>query len=336
MSKISKVSKMRWTAILFLVSLTFIPAIMESAFSAERPGKLTPLRIAIVSRSTLDMPYFVARERGFFRAEGLEAELILMKAIQTVQALLGGSIDFGTATGTAVSAAVNGAEVRVVLALTDRPSFDLVAQPGITSIQQLRGKKIGVSAVGSLTEILARQILMAHDVPPDQVTFLGLGPSHVTYAALKAGVIDATMVQIPLNFTAQDEGFRKLASAGDFYRAVQGGLTTTQAIISERPELVTKTIRATLRAVRLIANDKKYGIEFIKGPYFDIGRERDRFAERVYDAAARGYLPSGYVEEKLQREIISDASQRIKPQQPVAPERVFDFSFAHKVSEALR
>lgn len=68
------------------------------------------------------MPFFVARERGFFREEGLEAEIILMKAIQTVQALLGGSIDFGTASGTAVSAAVNGADVRVVLALSDKPS----------------------------------------------------------------------------------------------------------------------------------------------------------------------------------------------------------------------
>ena len=329
-------SKMRRIAILFLVSLALIPAMTKSAFSADRPGKLTPLRIAIVSRSTLDMPFFVARERGFFREEGLETELILMKAIQTVQALLGGSIDFGTATGTAVSAAVNGADVRVVLAMSDKPSFDLVAQPSITSVWQLRGKKIGISAVGSLTEILARQILIANQVPLDQVTFLPLGTSDVTYVALKAGVIEATMVQIPQNFLAQDEGFRKLASGADVYRAVQGGLTTTKASISERPELVTKAIRATMRAVRLIRNDKKYGLEFMKGPYLDLGKERERFAERVYDAAVQGYLLSGVVDEKLQREMITVAAQRIKPAQPVTPERVFDFSFARKISEALR
>lgn len=282
------------------------------------------------------MPYFVARERGFFREEGLEAELILMKAIQTIQALVAGGIDFGTATGTGVSAAVNGADMRVVLALTDKPSFDMVAVPTIKSVQQLRGKKIGISAVGSLTEILARQILIANQVPPDQVTFLPLGTSDVTYVALKAGVIDATMVQIPQNFLAQDEGFRKLASGADVYRAVQGGLTTTKATISERPELVTKAIRATLRAVRLIRNDKKYGLEFIKGSYLDLGKERERFAERVYNAAVQGYLLSGVVDEKLQREMITVAAQRVKPAQPVTPERVFDFSFAHRVSEALR
>ena len=73
-----------------------------------------PSALGIVSRSTLDMPFYVARERKFFREEGLEPEIILMRANLAVQALLGGSIDFGTATGTAVSAIVNGADVRVV------------------------------------------------------------------------------------------------------------------------------------------------------------------------------------------------------------------------------
>ena len=289
-----------WMAILLSLSVTSFPGLTRSAFAAERAGRLSPLRIAIVSRSTLDMPFYVARERGFFREEGLEAELIFMKANLTVQGMLGGSIDFGTATGTAVSAAVNGADVRVVFAMSDKPSFDLIAQPSITSVQQLRGT------------------------------------SDVTYVALKAGVIDATMVQIPQNFLAQDEGFRKLASGADFYRAVQGGLATTKATVSERPELVAKAIRATMRAVRLIANDKKYALEFMKGPYLDLGKERERFAERAYTAAVQGYLLSGVVDEKVQREMITVAAQRVKPQQPVTPERVFDFSFARKISEAVR
>ena len=282
------------------------------------------------------MPYIIARDKGLFREEGLEPELIFVKAIQTIPAMLAGGVDFGTATGTATSAAVSGVDVRVVFALTDKPSFDLIAVPSITSVQQLRGKKIGVAAPGALTEILARQILLAHKVPGDQVTFLSLGASDVTYLALKAGTIDATMLQIPQTFQAQDEGFRKLASGAAFYRAVQGGLTTTKATTSERPELVIKTIRATQRALRLIRNDKKLAIDFIKGPYLDLGKDRDRFAERVYDAALQYYLQSGTVDEKLQREMIAVAAQRVKPATPVPPERVFDFSFAQKIADTLR
>jgi len=294
------------------------------------------VRIGYVSRSILDMPFIIARDRGLFREEGLEPELIFIKAAQTIPAMLAGGIDLGTATGTAVAAAVSGVDVRVVFALTDKPSFDLIALPSITNVQQMRGKKIGITAFGALAEILARQIFMANKIPPEQVTFLPLGTSDVLYIALKAGTIDATMLQIPQTFLAQDEGFRKLAAGADVYRAVQGGLTTTKATIAERPELVTKTIRATQRALRLIRNDRKYATEFIKGPYLDLGKDRERHAERVYEAALQYYLQSGAVDEKLQREMIAVAAQRVKPKELAAPERVFDFTFAQKVGDSMR
>lgn len=327
--------RMRLGELLLLVLLV-AAATSQFVWAAEKSAKLTTVRIGYVSRSILDMPYIIARDRGLFREEGLEPELIFIKAAQTVPAMLAGGIDFGTATGTAVAAAVSGVDVRVVFALTDKPSFDLIAIPSITSVQQLRGKRLGVTAYGALAEILARQILIANKVPADQVTFLPLGTSDVTYLALKAGTIDATMLQIPQNFLAVDEGFRKLASGADVYRAVQGGLTTTKTTISERPELVTKMIRVAQRSLRLIRNDKKYALGFIRGPYLDLGKDRDRFAEPIYDAALQYYLPSGAVDEKLQREMITVAAQRVKGAQPLPPERVFDFSFAQKVSETLR
>ena len=329
-------AKISQAAFSLLVLLTLIAITKDFTWSAEKSAKLATVRIGYVSRSILDMPYIIARDRGLFREEGLEPELIFIKAAQTVPAMLAGGIDFGTATGTAVAAAVSGVDVRIVFALTDKPSFDLIAAPSITSVQQLRGKKLGITAYGALAEILARQILITHKVPADQVTFLPMGTSDVTYLALKAGTIDATMLQIPQNFLAEDEGFRKLASGADVYRAVQGGLTTTRATISDRPELVTKMIRATQRSLRLIRNDKKYALEFIKGPYLDLGKDRDRFAERIYEAALQYYLQSGIVDEKLQREMISVAAQRVKPAQPVPPERVFDFSLAQNVSESFR
>ena len=323
-------------ALIGLAILASIASRGEELWAADKSAKLTPVRIGYVSRSILDMPYLIARDRGLFREEGLEPELIFIRAGLTPQVLLAGGVDFATATGTGISAAISGADLRLILALTDRPSFDLIAVPSITNIQQLRGKKLGVSGVGSLAEILARQILIANHIPPEQVTLLPLGSSDVTYIALKAGAIDATMLQIPQKFFALDEGFRKLAAGADVYRAVMGGLTTTKTTLNERPELVSKTIRATTRAVRFIRNDKKYVIDFMKGPYLNLGKEQERFAERIYDAAVQLYLQSATVDEKLQREMIATASQRIKPAQPVAPERVFDFSFVQKVSEALK
>ncbi|HXV81097.1 MAG TPA: ABC transporter substrate-binding protein, partial [Candidatus Binatia bacterium] len=246
------------------------------------------------------------------------------------------STQFASATGSAVASAVRGADMRVILAVTDKPSFDLIVQPDITSVQQLKGKKIGTGGVGSLAEILARRILIANNVRPEEVAILATGPSHVTYAALKAKVIDAAPLQMPLTFTAQDEGFRKLVSAADVYRSVQGGLATTKTMLTEQPELVTKVVRAMLRAMHLIKNDRTYAINFLKGPWVDIGKDPDKIAARVYEIAGPAILDDGAVSEEIQRQMIADASQRVKPKQPVLPEQVFDFSIVRKISATLK
>lgn len=304
--------------------------------AAENASKPIPVRIAIVSKSTLDLPFWVARERGFFRDEGLAPEIVLMRSNLTLQAMAGGSVDFGTATGAAINAIVSGAELRVVMAMSDKPSFDVVAHPSITSIKGLRGKKIGFGGVGSLSETIMRQILLVNQMQPDQVKFINLGQNSLTYISLKTGLIDATTLQVPQTFFAQEEGFRKLAATADYYRVVQGGLTTTKATLTERPELVGKVIRATLRALRLITNDRKFGLEIMRGPYLEMGADRERFVERTYDAAVQSYLLTGVVDEKLQREMIALSAQRVKPSQAITPERVFDFSLTRKAGEGLR
>ncbi len=323
-------------AILMLISFSPPLFLAQNISAADAPEKLTLVRMGLAARSTTTMPFFVARERGFFREEGLEVELIVMQAIQTIQATLGNSTQFASATGSAVSAAVQGADIKVVFAVTDRPSFDLISQPNITSVQQLRGKKIGTGGVGSLAEILARRILIANNVRPEEVSILATGPSHVTYLSLKAKVIDAAPLQMPLTFTAQDEGFRKLAAAGDVYQSVQGGLATTKLMLTEHPDLVTKVVRAMLRATRLIKSDRKYAIEFLKGPWVDLGKNPEKIAARVYDVAGPDFLENGLVSEEVQRQMIADASVRIKPKQPVLPEQVFDFSIVRKIGATLK
>jgi len=324
---------------LSLLSISIIATwpVAAQVCAAEKAAKLTPVRIAIVSRGTLDLPFWAARERGFFRDEGIDAEIILFKASLTVQAMLGGSVDFGSATGTALSAAVNGADVRIVMAMSERPSFDLMGHASIANISQLRGKRIGFGGVGGLPELIIRQILIANQIPIDQVTFLSLGGGDVSYLSLRAGVIDAVMLQIPNTFIAQDDGFRKIASGGDYYRVVQGGLAVTKTFLAEKPEVVTKVIRATLRALRLLRNDKRYAIKtLIKKNYVELGKERERYAERAYEAALQSYSFIGIVDEKLQREMIATAAQRVKPPPQIAPERVFDFTWARKAGEGLR
>ena len=156
----------------------------------------------------------------------------------------------------------------------------------------------------------------------------GKDPSELLDAALRGGV---DVVQLRDKDLPDDELVR---AAEPFRRAcdAHGALF----VLNDRPDLVTKMIRATQRSLRLIRNDRKYAIEFIKGPYLDLGKDRNRFADRIYDAALQYNLQTGTVDEKLQREMIAVAAQRVKPKELPPPERVFDFSFAQKVADTMK
>ena len=119
-------------------------------------------------------------------------------------------------------------------------------------------------------------------------------------------------------------------------QAVARAISDQRALLTEQPELVTKVVRAMMKAIRLIKSDRKYSIDFLKGPWLDIGKDPEKIAARVYDAAAPALLDNGSVSLEIQREMIADASVRVKPKQPVLPEQVFDFSIVEKVSRSLR
>ena len=118
-----------FASLIVFVSVRLVPgSIIDMMLAQNDVGadKLTRVRMGLAARSTTSMPFFVAKERGFFREEGLDVELIVMQAIQTIQATMGNSTQFASATGSAVSAAVSCADIKVILAVTDQPSFDLI------------------------------------------------------------------------------------------------------------------------------------------------------------------------------------------------------------------
>jgi len=192
--------KCKTLLLLSLVALALIPS-PEDAGPRKKSAKLTTVRIGYVSRSILDMPFIIARDRGYFREEGLEPELIFIKAAQTIPAMLAGGIDSARATGTAITAALSGIDVRVVFAMSDKPSFDLIALPSITNLQQMRVRNSASPRSAPSPKLSPARFFLANKLPQEQVTFIPLGTSDVLYVALKAGTIDATMLQIRRPFS---------------------------------------------------------------------------------------------------------------------------------------
>ena len=143
---------------------------------------------------------------------------------------------------------------------------------------------------------------------------------------------------------SRDEADGRVRAVVDAVRpSVDGGRFAAKRVLGD--EMIVEAdcftdghdvVRAMLRATRLIKSDRKYAIDFLKGPWVDLGKNADQIAARVYDVAGPDFLENGLVSEEVQRQMIADASVRIKPKQPVLPEQVFDFSIVRKIGATLK
>src|SRR6185437_13380426 len=177
---------MRKSGIKTCVALVLL---LGSANLAE--SRKVPMAVATFSQSVL--PMFVARENGYFQAEGLDVDLILMTAAVANMALMGGNVDFISSGPSAIGAIVRGAPLKFVFLCFNRPMHWLYARPEIRDVKALKGKKIGVSAIGASTQFLIQEILKRHGLDSARdVTILGVGTTANRYAALLGGTVDAT------------------------------------------------------------------------------------------------------------------------------------------------
>jgi NitT/TauT family transport system substrate-binding protein len=128
----------------------------------------------------------VAQHKGFFKDEGLDADIVVMGAAPSIAALSNGDIDFTLLTGTVIRAAIRGLPVRLVAGLMTSSPHVLLARPEIKSIKELIGKKVGLAGFGDATQVLARIILARNGVDPDKdVQFVPLGPDSGRFAGLQ-------------------------------------------------------------------------------------------------------------------------------------------------------
>src|ERR1700752_3089772 len=148
------------TLIIFILSILF----------ARSPLRAENVKIGLPSVTITAMPFFVAKEHGFFQQEGLNAEMVVMPASLNVKVLLAGEINYVATIGSAVAAAIRGINVRTVMLFVDRPLQDLVGAAGINSIADLKGKVLALSSRGGLQDIIMRRILTQAKIDHNQVT----------------------------------------------------------------------------------------------------------------------------------------------------------------------
>ena len=181
---------------LLLISLLFLGSLAR----AEN------IKIGLPSVTITAMPFFVAKEHGFFQQEGLNAEMVVMPASLNIKVLLAGDIQYAATIGSAVAAAIRGINVRTVMLFVDRPLQDLVGAPSVTSIAELKGKTVAISSRGGLQDIIMRRILTQSKVELNSVNVITIPGQTAMISALKTNRVAAAMLNPPFNFIAYREG----------------------------------------------------------------------------------------------------------------------------------
>jgi len=171
------------------------------------------ITVGVVAPAYVNVPLWVAQERGFLERRGLRAtERICGTTHGVTNALRDGAVDIAlTAPEGSIADAVAGGSLRVVAGLIDRPPLSMIAIPRHRTFGDLRGGRIGTSSLTEGTRHVAERMLAAHGLRYPADYDFALEGSHVErWKALQAGTIDAALQMIPYDDIAADGGFTNL------------------------------------------------------------------------------------------------------------------------------
>jgi NitT/TauT family transport system substrate-binding protein/sulfonate transport system substrate-binding protein len=177
------------------------------------------VRAAYPSANVQFLAAFVALEKGFYKRDGLDAELISVRsAVTAVQALLGNQIHFIFSVGPQMPSVWEGADIILLAQMIGRPTFSLMVTPDIQKVTDLKGKKIGVSFGGS-TFAGTKAVLELYKMNPDKdVQYVSIPGSQPKIAAMQQGIIQAALLAPPSDYVALKAGFRRLVNLADLFR----------------------------------------------------------------------------------------------------------------------
>src|SRR3954451_12404541 len=195
--------------------------------AAERVMMGTP------SHGLFEFPAVIAMKKGFYSDEGLDLRKVQMQPAIGVKALVSGDIDYFLAWGSTLRAAAAGVPVKVVASLASRPLHILISRPEIKSGKDLKGKVIGVDSFAGTVDYLSRSAVRHYGFEPDKdVTIIVAGESPTRLAALKAGSIDATPIDVAFAIKAEEQGLNRLLYLGDIIDLPISGIGTTDEKIA--------------------------------------------------------------------------------------------------------
>jgi ABC-type nitrate/sulfonate/bicarbonate transport system substrate-binding protein len=273
-----------WALFCFFTGYT-----ITAALAAER------VVMASLSPGLFEFPVQVAMMRGYFRDEGLDVVKVQMQPQISVMALVAGDVDYSLSWGSSLRAAITGVPLRVVAGIASRPLHVLMARPEIQSGKDLKDKRVGVDSFAGTMEYLARVAAKHYGLDPNRdIKILISGSSPNRVAALKAGAIDATPIDIAFAVKAEEEGLKRLVNLADIVDLPISGVAVLESkLIRERTQ-VRKVLGALIKATRFMKENRQQTVKMMA----DFLGVTSGQAAKAYDVSIKSFTDDGMIADK--------------------------------------
>jgi NitT/TauT family transport system substrate-binding protein len=203
---------------------------------------------------------WVAEDLKIFDKHGIDADVLMITGgSRSVAALLSGSTQFATGSGTApLVAAARGSDVKLIAASYNKFPYSIIARPEIRSPQDLRGRRIALLNYGGSNDLALQVAFREWNIKPGEVAVIIGGDAPTRLASMMAGRVDATILSPPHLTKAVQAGYRVLADMGEMNaNFTQSSLYTKGSYIRENRDRAKRFLRAYAEAVHTIKNDRK-------------------------------------------------------------------------------
>ena len=312
-----------FSAALFAGATTTLPT--RAAFAAD-------VTIALPTKSFQMIIFPLALERGYMKEEGVDLKVTFMEPTPSIQALVADSIQLTGSGGSAlVAIARGGIPAKVVLAVNDRVHQWILSRPDITSIKDLKGRKIATTGIASVATYMFKNLLPKYGIDGNKdVLFTDPGVGNQA-AALLSGAVDAAIVSVEQRYAGIDNGMKDLMYLGNEVKNSWGTTAASDKFMKEQPKLMAGFMRATLKALRWIRRDRQGTI----GAFTKFSGLPAASATRMYDDLIGTFSANGAVDLDTQKNDVEVIRQVLDAKEALAPARAFDFSFALEADARL-
>jgi len=287
--------------------------------------------VAAVTGSYMDE--FVAIEKGYHRDEGLSVEMIRAGGGIATQALIAGDLHFSTSAGSALSAMLRGAEIKVIYTNIDRPGYQLwSAQPEVRMLKDLIGKKVGVTSRGDTQELSVRLLLRKHGIDGNAVVYVPVGFGATRLAALQTGVVDAAPLGAGDFAQLKQPKGHMLGDTEKEIRFAYVGLAVSNRLLVRQPTLVERYLRSVIKGREYARRYREQTIAIL-GKYTQRKRE---FNEIDYDSTLPVLTAEGWVGEEFLKEDVAMRAELVGVSPPGDYPKFFDYSIVKKIYRELK